>query len=106
MYPTITPLNLQGLHMPFTYEPITPADSERMEALNIMLRWNKPQAYNWSVNRETGDFLVHIFQDREPPHWQWFALWWNGMLYCIAIEEKDHPNSPVGENVGLEINYL
>lgn len=60
--------------MPFTYEPITPADRERMESLNIMIGWKKPNAKHWTVNRETGDFLVWISPDREPPHWTWFAL--------------------------------
>ena len=79
--------------MPFTYEPITPADRERMESLNIMIGWKKPNAKHWTVNRETGDFLVWISPDREPPHWTWFALWWQGRIFRVELDGKTHQDT-------------
>jgi hypothetical protein len=79
--------------MPFTYEPLTQADRDRMEALNIMVGWKIPSAEEWSINHETGDFLVRIGPDREPPHWEWHAFWWNGHLYYVGLAEKNYPSS-------------
>ena len=80
--------------MPFVYEPITPADRERMELLNIMIGWKKPHAYDWAVDRDSGDFLVRIAPDREPPHWEWFAFWWNGRQFGVALDDiKTHPET-------------
>ncbi len=79
--------------MPFTYEPITPADGERMKSLNIMIGWKKPNARHWTVNRETGDFLVWIAPDREPPHWTWFAFLWQGRLFRAELDGKTHQDT-------------
>ena len=82
--------------MTFTYEPITPADRDRMEALNIMIGWRKPHVANtdWVVDRTTGDFLIWIAPDREPPHWMWFAFWWRNRLFSVGLDNiKMHPKT-------------
>ena len=80
--------------MPFVYEPITPADRERMESLNIMIGWKKPNARHWTVNRETGDFLVWIAPDWEPPHWTWYGFWWRERLFRVELNtSKTHPDT-------------
>lgn len=91
--------------MPFTYEPLTPADRERMETLNIMVGWKSPNANEWCINHETGDFLVRIGPDREPPHWEWHAFWWKEKLHRVGLKEKDHPKSQPFKTLGywLEI---
>ena len=89
--------------MTFTYEPITPADRDRMEALNIMIGWKKPNATDWSVRRTTGDFLVRIAPDREPPHWTWFAFWWRARLFRVGLDNnKAHPRT----GYHLEVAWL
>ena len=80
--------------MPFVYEPITPADHERMESLNIMIRWKKPNARHWTVNRETGEFLVWVYPEWDPPYWNWFAFWWRERLFCVGLNSsKTHPDT-------------
>jgi hypothetical protein len=92
--------------MPFTYEPLTSADRERMETLNIMVGWARPNANEWCINHETGDFLVRIGPDREPPHWEWHAFWWKGKQYSVGLDEKNHPNSPPGTNIGYWLEVV
>jgi hypothetical protein len=77
--------------MPFTYVALTQPDRERMESLKIMIDWTKPHADHWSIDRDTGDFLVRIAQDREPPHYDRYALWWRNMLYKVEIEPNSSP---------------
>ena len=46
------------------------------------------------MNRETGDFLVWIAPDWEPPHWTWFAFWWRERLFRVGLDDhKTHPDT-------------
>lgn len=92
--------------MSFIYEPLTQADRDRMEDLNIMVGWKRPNAEEWSINHETGDFLVRIGPDREPPHWEWHAFWWQEKLYSVGLTEKNHPNSQPGTNTGYWLEVV
>ena len=89
--------------MPFTYEPITPPDRERMESLNIMIGWKKPNARHWTVNRETGDFLVWIAPDREPPLWTRFAFFVAKASLPCGVGRQDPPGNrvPLGNRRGF-----
>ena len=80
--------------MPFVHEPITPADQERMDSLNILIGWKKPNARSWTINRETGDFLVRIGRDMDFPHWTQLGFWWNGKLFRVETSDiKTHPDT-------------
>jgi hypothetical protein len=74
--------------MTFTYEPITPADKEQVDALNIRVRHAPPNTRNWVVNRENGDFLIWIGPEREPPHWTLFGFRWKGRLFGVGLKEQ------------------
>jgi hypothetical protein len=79
--------------MTFSYELLTQADRDRMKALNVMISWARPNANRWTVDRATGDFLVRIMQDREPPHYDVFAFWWRDCPYWVHLQNTTVPKS-------------
>jgi hypothetical protein len=77
--------------MTFSYESLTQADRDRMRALNVLISWARPNADHWTVDHATGNFLVRIMQDREPPHYEIFAFWWRDCLYWVHLHDKTVP---------------
>lgn len=77
--------------MTFVYEPLTQVDRDRLEALKIKIDWVKPHDTHWSIDRQMGDFLIRIQQDREPPHYYIFAFWWRDALYWVNLQGDTAP---------------
>jgi len=67
--------------MTFRFEPLTDDDRARLRDLNVQIHWHKPNTNEWTIDRDSGDFLIWIAPDRDPPHWTRFAFHHEGHLY-------------------------
>lgn len=58
---------------------------ERLAQLNIKIDYRKPNSSEWTIDSDTGDFLIWIYPDREPPHWITFCFYWNQTVFSLKV---------------------
>lgn len=74
--------------MTFVYEHISEEDKQQLDLPKLGFHRYLLVPSNWVIDRELDAFLIWISPDREPPHEHWYAFWWQGTVFSVAILQR------------------
>jgi hypothetical protein len=85
--------------MAFIYEKISEEDKQKNDFSKLQIGWlNRPDPTYWIIDRVSGDFLIWLRQEREPPHVDWYIFKKNdGKTFGASILWEGGSNTAEGK---------
>jgi hypothetical protein len=71
--------------MGYLTKKIDTAGKARLAQLDLRIDHHRPNSDEWTIDDATGDFLIWIYPDREPPHWTTYCFYWNDTPFGLKI---------------------
>ena len=90
--------------MTFVYEHISDEDKKRIDFSKITVLGHEADPYRWVIDRGLNAFLIRIIQDREPPHEEWYAFYWQNKIFSVGILEQNRVRT-VNDKWAIPVKY-
>jgi len=74
--------------MEYLTKKIDAAGKALLAQLKLRIDHVKPNSDEWTIDEVSGDFLIWIYPDREPPHWITYCFYWNKIPFGVKIERS------------------